>query len=205
MPGFGGRNNLLRKSVVDKLTTSIALYIHPQPAMLTCYACMRRCLRTIIGDLPQIPSSPRSKLTSNAYGGISFTRNYSSSSTRETPDHGRRGGDNSGSNARQKWIESRGIRPASKKKTLFSTDKELSQQLRYLKDPLKLADYVRKTLQRDDFETAQKVVRAASSDIQCVVSWNHLVDWQLSKGSMNAAIKTYNEVFRLFLKMYIAD
>jgi hypothetical protein len=178
--------------------------------MLTCYACMRRCLRTVIGDLPQISSSPRSNLTSNAYGGISFTRNYRSSSTTEkhkvgvrtgSSDHGRRDGGNSGSNARQKWIESRGIRPASKKKTPFSTDKELSQQLRYLKDPLKLADYVRKTLQRDDFETAQKVVRAASSDIQCVVSWNHLVDWQLSKGSMNAAIKTYNEVFRLFLKM----
>jgi hypothetical protein len=81
----------------------------------------------------------------------------------------------------------------------------MSQQLRYLKDPLKLADHVRKTLLRDDFETAQKVVRAASRDVQCVVSWNHLVDWQLSKGFMNAAIKTYNEVFNFLFKMMTAN
>lgn len=63
-----------------------------------------------------------------------------------------------------------------------------------MKDPLQLADFVRKTLRKDDFENAETLVRVASKDVQCTVSWNHLIDWQLSKGRMNAAIKTYNEV-----------
>ena len=73
-------------------------------------------------------------------------------------------------------------------------DKITDQHLVYLKDPLKLADFIRKTLRDGDFETAQKIVRAASKDVQCIVSWNHLVDWQVTQGKLNAAIKTYNEV-----------
>jgi hypothetical protein len=211
MPVFGGQIIVPEKCY--RRVDDIKSFIHPQSAMLTCHACMRRCLRTVIGDLPRISSSPSSSLTSNVSGGISYTRNYSSFSATEqhkvrvrtgSSDHGRRDGDSS-KNSRQKWIESRGVRPASKKKPSFSTDEQLSQQLRYLKDPLKLADYVRKTLQRDDFETALKVVRASSKDIQCVVSWNHLVDWQLSKGHMKSAIKTYNEVFNLFLNTLTSD
>lgn len=65
----------------------------------------------------------------------------------------------------------------------------------YANDPLKLAEYVRKALKGDDYDTALAVVRAASKGMSCTVSWNHLLDWQLSKGRMNAAMKTYNEVF----------
>jgi hypothetical protein len=64
----------------------------------------------------------------------------------------------------------------------------------YANDPLKLAEYVRKALKGDDFETAVAVVRAASKTLSCTVSWNHLMDWQMSKGKMNGAFKTYNEV-----------
>lgn len=64
----------------------------------------------------------------------------------------------------------------------------------FLKDPLKLANDVRDTLRKDRFEEAQEVVRTASKDLQCVVSWNHLIDWQMSQGKVNGAVKTYNEV-----------
>jgi hypothetical protein len=70
----------------------------------------------------------------------------------------------------------------------------MTKQLKYLKDPLKLAEHVRKILRDDDFESALALVRAASKDTQCIVSWNHLIDWQLSRQKMNGAIKTYNEV-----------
>lgn len=113
---------------------------------------------------------------------------------------------------RKKWLDSRGIRPESKKtgdkehtdrdtrsgskKVVHKerSDREIATHLTYLKDPLKLADFVRKTLRNDDFDFALEIVRAASKDVQCTVSWNHLVDWQLSRGKMNAAIQTYNEV-----------
>lgn len=71
----------------------------------------------------------------------------------------------------------------------------MKKHFQYLQDPLKLAEYIRRTLRNDDFETAEKVVQYASKTLQCVVSWNHLVDWQLSKGRMNGAIKTFNEVW----------
>jgi hypothetical protein len=64
----------------------------------------------------------------------------------------------------------------------------------YANDPLKLAEYTRKALRGDDFETAIAVVRAASKSLSCTVSWNHLIDWQMTKGKMNAALKTFNEV-----------
>jgi hypothetical protein len=70
----------------------------------------------------------------------------------------------------------------------------IRKQLKHLQDPLKLAQHVRETLREDDFESALAIVRAASKDNQCIVSWNHLIDWQLSKGKMKDAIKTYNEV-----------
>jgi hypothetical protein len=79
----------------------------------------------------------------------------------------------------------------------YSDDKQyqLRRHLKFLKDPLLLAGHIRKCLQDDNFDTAQETVRAASKDVQCTVSWNHLIEWQLSKGKMNAALHTYNEVF----------
>ena len=97
---------------------------------------------------------------------------------------------------RKKWLDSRGIRPppSKKEKKVARTDRDIRHNLSYLNDPLKLADFVRQTLRKDDFSFAEEVVRAASKNTLCVVSWNHLVEWQLSKGKMNAAISTFNEV-----------
>jgi hypothetical protein len=170
--------------------------------MLTCPACLRRCLQIGIGDLPQVSIS--SKTATIAFGSISTTRTYTSVATKgklaaDASSYGHKVGDKaiSNSNSRQKWIESRGERPAWKEnsRTANSIDEETAKELRLLRDPLKLADNVRRKLQGDNFEEAQKLVRAASKDTQCVVSWNHLISWQLNKGSLNAALKTYNEVF----------
>lgn len=96
---------------------------------------------------------------------------------------------------RRKWLDSRGIRPPSKKEgQLARTESDIRHHLTYLSDPLKLADFVRQELRRDKFDFAQELVRTASKNTKCVVSWNHLVEWQLMKGKMNAAISTYNEV-----------
>lgn len=97
--------------------------------------------------------------------------------------------------AKKQWLESRGVRPASKpeKDEDFVTRKHLM----YLQDPVKLAEFVRTTLRAGgdkEFETVAKVVRTASKTTQCTVSWNHLIDFQLSNGRMNQAIKIYNEV-----------
>jgi hypothetical protein len=64
-----------------------------------------------------------------------------------------------------------------------------------LGDPLKLADTVRVLLRQEHFEKAQDIVRSASvGSVQYIVSWNHLIDWQMSRGKVNGAMKTYQEV-----------
>ena len=74
---------------------------------------------------------------------------------------------------------------------------DLQRELYWVRDPLKLANKVMSMLKKDDPGDYYKVlalVRLASKDMVCIVSWNHLVDYNMSKGKVKAAIATYNEV-----------
>lgn len=175
--------------------------------MLNCSACRFRCLQTLIGDAVQSTSiNPIFATSSTRRFSRSFTA-PADSSVKTWKNIAPRPKDQDPDGAfikprpkRDEWLKSRGVRPPTKqKKPDFDSPGSMNTHLKYLQDPIKLADFVRYTLQNDDFETAEKVVRAASKSVQCVVSWNHLVHWQLSKGRMNAAIKTYNEVSLLVL------
>ncbi|ESZ92967.1 hypothetical protein SBOR_6633 [Sclerotinia borealis F-4128] len=97
---------------------------------------------------------------------------------------------------RQEWLDSRGQRPADKKPAPIdpNIDDKFIWKLKQLQDPLQLASYVRKLLSDDDFEKALLYVRAASKNVECVVSWNHLIEWQFSKDQLTPALKTYNEM-----------
>ena len=178
--------------------------------MLICHACIRRCLQTLIGESNLASTSRGSALTANH----AKRRNYTSKAIEQSPrprhqntadrgpsyashkpENGFKSGAVSTSYNRQKWLESRGVIPLHKQTERQTDDLLMKKQLRYLKDPLKLAEHVRKILRDDDFESALALVRTASRDTQCIVSWNHLIDWQLSRQKMNGAIKTYNEVF----------
>ena len=79
--------------------------------------------------------------------------------------------------------------------TIRSARRELFNQLKYLQDPVRLADRVR-ILLRDGttFDQAMELVRAASKNMPCTVSWNHLINYQMYAGKVKAALKTYNEV-----------
>ncbi|POS86405.1 hypothetical protein EPUL_000880 [Erysiphe pulchra] len=87
---------------------------------------------------------------------------------------------------------------ASEKKRLPKnskyTDKNLQIHVSLENDPLKLANYIRRLLKNDRFHLAVQIVRNISRSTQCVVSWNHLIDWLMSKGKMNAAFKIYHEM-----------
>lgn len=75
------------------------------------------------------------------------------------------------------------------------TPGNISTELKYLKDPLKLADHVRYVLSQDDGEKALALVRMSSKQLANTVSWNHMIDWQMKNRRANAALDTYNEVF----------
>ena len=80
----------------------------------------------------------------------------------------------------------------------FKKEKELDTELVYLQDPLKLAENTIALLRNDDEKKAGDLVRRASKRIPCTVSWNHLVDYEMSIGRVKRAVKLYNEVFKPF-------
>lgn len=72
--------------------------------------------------------------------------------------------------------------------------KYLQTELKYLKDPVKLADHVKHVLQGNDEEKAQALVRLSGRGMENTVCWNHLIDWQMKQGKTAKALETYNEV-----------
>ena len=74
------------------------------------------------------------------------------------------------------------------------TEGEVQREIRWLRDPLKHADRVARLLGEDKYFMALALTREASGDLQCIVSWNHLVDFNMAKGDHKAALKTYHEV-----------
>ncbi|MCJ1302565.1 hypothetical protein MMC08_005369, partial [Hypocenomyce scalaris] len=71
---------------------------------------------------------------------------------------------------------------------------DLEKEMPFLKDPLKLANYILGLLNKDEPKKALEVIRLASKKTACTVSWNHLVDYELSKDRVTAALKLYNEM-----------
>ncbi|KAL8900708.1 MAG: hypothetical protein Q9207_005560 [Kuettlingeria erythrocarpa] len=70
----------------------------------------------------------------------------------------------------------------------------LEKELVWLQDPLKLAENTIGLLKENKSEKAIDIVRMASKNVPCSVSWNHLIDYEMSKGSIQKAIKIYNEM-----------
>lgn len=76
----------------------------------------------------------------------------------------------------------------------LALEKKVRKELQYLPDPLKLADHVRGVLKKGDVEKALGLTRIASKDMECIVSWNHIIGHLLAEKQVNAALKIYNEV-----------
>jgi pentatricopeptide repeat protein len=144
---------------------------------------MRRCLQTVIGDSIAISTVGRVSTSQRPFGSTSQTHLPLNRATERQLE-------------RKKWIESRGVRPAGLRPA--DNDDEsayaIRKHLQYLRDPLKLGEFVRETLRSGDYKTCLSVVRAGSKNMQCVVSWNHIIDHLLHQGRMNEAIRIYNEV-----------
>lgn len=68
------------------------------------------------------------------------------------------------------------------------------RELKYLPDPMKLADFVRDKLKQEKQKEMLDLVRLASKQMLCTVAWNHLVDDRLARGQVSTALKIYNEM-----------
>ncbi|EXJ91221.1 hypothetical protein A1O1_04331 [Capronia coronata CBS 617.96] len=72
-------------------------------------------------------------------------------------------------------------------------------EAKFLVDPLKLAQAVVEKLRDSDFDAAMSLVRASEKSrdgmaVDNIVSWNHVIDWLMSKGEPSMAWKVYNEM-----------
>lgn len=74
------------------------------------------------------------------------------------------------------------------------TQTSLNQELRYLGDPRKLADYIHSLLRKEQKQKAYELVKISSRNLPCTVSWNHLIDFEMSKGRVGEACKLYNDM-----------
>lgn len=187
----------------NKTTTSCAV-------MFNCSACMERCLHGLIGNSSISAPSIRTSVVAATALGRDLSRNYgtssaSSANSSRPPKQYDSSSHYSQTQPRYNARPNSEREPRDSKPGGFQLRRKdyrlektmhgvLSKHPVYGSDPVKLAEYARKALKGDDFETALAVVRAASKGLSCTVSWNHLIDWQMSKGKMNAALKTYNEV-----------
>ena len=158
--------------------------------MLDCNACIRRCIRTVLADSFHTNHSRihnRSKTPITSYS--RHRRGYASEAipleNAPTPsptiDLGI-----------TKPHVSKSNRPV-KQDQAFSRH-SLEQELRWLRDPLKLGDHTVKLLRQNEPQKALAIVRLASKDVECTVSWNHIIDYFMSKGNVSDAVKFYNEV-----------
>lgn len=75
------------------------------------------------------------------------------------------------------------------------TQSSLEKELQYLKDPRKLADHIHNLLGKDQYLKAYELVKMSSKDLPCTVSWNHLIDYEMSQGRAGNASKIYNDVW----------
>ncbi|CAK7267718.1 hypothetical protein SEPCBS57363_002733 [Sporothrix epigloea] len=69
------------------------------------------------------------------------------------------------------------------------------QRLRYLQDPYTIGKAVEDMLKKDGkLDEALQLTRTASKDHKVVVSWNHLIDYQMRQQRLTGAIKLFNEM-----------
>ena len=81
-----------------------------------------------------------------------------------------------------------------KDKPSQNLDWVVRKHLEYMKDPFKIAAHVKHTLGKNRYDEALALTREASKNAQCVVSWNHLIGYQMEQQRLHAAIKLFNEV-----------
>ncbi|KAI1180413.1 hypothetical protein F4777DRAFT_315376 [Nemania sp. FL0916] len=177
--------------------------------MFTCTACLRRAfdvfpqrnlpgnLRTSCSRPPPSPSpSPSSSPFQAASKSSRLRRSYATVVARAPPANptphalvaprrDKRRRTEHGQNS-----QNRASAPMLGRETEWAARKELE----YLGDALLIAKRVKTALAKDNFDLAITIARQASKRNNVVVTWNHLIEYQLQNQRMHAALKLYSEM-----------
>lgn len=160
--------------------------------MLHCSACIPNPIRTVSSyfcntQLRSTSTHPHLLTRQAARHPTCLRRRYATEASfaRDTLDSG---------SAFIPQIRTYGIDRPANRPSKTPTYKKIQFEVRWLKDPLKLAQHTVRLLREDDVEKALEIVRLAGKEVGCTVSWNHLIDYEMSKARVNNALKLYNEM-----------
>lgn len=189
--------------------------------MLHCTACIRRSLRDLIGNALDSPIGQRlyaAPVATHRPGRVIYRplKSYATAAAsyldRRKPKEDGTGQTvpTTGRYGRTRWPQDLPERSSRKHPSATTPFDEggtlelsrvpqfdratLEKELRYLQDPLKLADHTITLLKKDDYHKALELVRMSSRNMSCTVSWNHLLDYEMYKGRVSNAMKIYNDV-----------
>lgn len=192
-----------------------------QPPMLYSPTCLRRCLRDLIGVAfdSAIVQRPCSVSIATRRAGRAIHGSSKSYATAASAYLDRRESEEDGTgqtvpttgrSGRPRWRQDLTERSPRKQPSATTPFDEggsselsrvphferavLEKELRYLHDPLKLADHTINLLKKGDYHKALELVKMSSRNMSCTVSWNHLMDYEMYKGRVSNAIKIYNDV-----------
>ena len=142
--------------------------------MLTCKSCLRAYVRAALETTPYV-TGQKSRLPTSRHN--RFARHYAT---------------NVGVVSQPKTSQLSGAAiPVSSGDV--SSKRRLEKELAYLRDPLKLATYTTQLLNRNEREKALEIIRQAGKNGPCTVSWNHIIDHDMSLGKVKSAISVFNE------------
>ena len=156
--------------------------------MLECQACMHRYPSALYAHLKSLAPLPRSlpiRIAGREPNRIAapWSRRNASALATQSKQSGPAYNILAGKNP-----DERNIKPRDPERYA------LEQEMRYLGDPMKLADHTVTLLRKDQFEKVGELVKMASKRMSCTVSWNHMIDYDMSKGRVTRAMSTYNDV-----------
>ncbi|KAI1331306.1 hypothetical protein F5Y16DRAFT_361145 [Xylariaceae sp. FL0255] len=153
----------------------LSTHEHRQVIMFACKSCMRRAIFSLCSvSQNAVPSAFRTLATAAEQTSSEFQPIRPARKPTRTANH-------------------EGLDGRKYRKT--AADWAAEKELQYMDDPFHVATRVKKALDDDDFEHAALITKkATSSGKAVVVSWNHLIDYQLKKDSIRAALKTYNDM-----------
>ncbi|KAI9692069.1 MAG: hypothetical protein M1820_009536 [Bogoriella megaspora] len=155
--------------------------------MFSCPSCLRHCLKAVIERTPTKVATRTKYLERTHHPAFVIPASTRLLSTTVEPVFRGKPPPNVGQLIEHKSSESKLQQPSH-------DERHLRKEISYLQDPLKLADHVRQVLGQDDEEKALAIARLASKNMSCIVSWNHIINWNMSKGRVNSALKIYNEM-----------
>lgn len=83
----------------------------------------------------------------------------------------------------------------SKTPTEGESNSRALREIQYLRDPHRLASHVQRLLRHGEVQFAYDLVLVSqNAGLRNIVSWNHLLDYHMSKGMVSEALKYYNHV-----------